>query len=445
MLAAPLRATDAYVPFAVNLPLGAATYRTLLIATNTGNTPFGFTVAFLPSGTDGTAGNAPPSSFGLSPGTTLRLYSQVPAGARGMLAVSGPAELAVSARVEALAANGNVLASAEVPVVTADRVLGAGQHAQLQGLEQPASGGSAGSGASADFGLLNLGSVSAHCTVQAFRADGSRIASPVSLTLQPRSENDFAGALGRLGATAIRDARFDLTCDQPFGTYALVYRSGGPETVILGPAAALDSDLTPDSAPPGDGSFLFNLPGQFANGSTFAGYDLPLPAGVQYGKAHMELDLLLDHWHQPFPFNPMFHTVASFRRTAKSRQDRVLYWGLILKGTGDYRTILDMGIPPGAREGTTLTSGKGPWREHTAYHLVIDYDAEAGNIVFAVYQGGALVQRMTGAVNNTDISNQPGRQLSIDFSSVGIGDGAYFPTEGWRYSNLAVRLTPRSH
>jgi len=31
----------------------------------------------------------------------------------------------------------------------------------------------------------------------------------------------------------------------------------------------------------------------------------------------------------------------------------------------------------------------------------------------------------------------------IDFSSPGIGDGAYFPTLGWTYSNLVVRMTPR--
>jgi hypothetical protein len=430
---APLLAVDAYVPLAANLPLGAATYRTLLIATNTGTANAAFNVTFLASGTDGTTGNPQPASFGLSPGTTLRVYNAVPSGSRGMLAVSGDPAIAVSARVEALAANGNVLASSEVPVVTADKAVSPGQRSQLQGLQQTAAG------IASDLGLMNLSGSIAHCTVQAFRSDGGKIANAVSLTLPPRSNTDFTGALARLGQTSIKDARFDVTCDQVSGTYALVYRAGGPETVVLGPGAALDSDLKPD----GDGGLTFNLPGQFANGSNFAGFDLPLQGGTQYGRAHMELDLYLDQWHQVFPFNPNFQTVASFRRSANKRSDRVLYWGLILKGTGDYNTILDMGLPPGASEGTTLRSGKGPWKEHTTYHLVFDYDADKGTIVFEVYQGGALVQRMTGPLNNRDISNQPGKSVRIDFSAAGIGDGAYFPTLGWKYSNLALKLTPR--
>jgi hypothetical protein len=434
----PLAAVDAYVPLAANTALGAATYRTLLIATNTGSANAAFNVTFLASGADGTAGTPQPAFYGLSPGTTLRVYNAVPAGSRGMLAVSGDPAIAVSARVEALAANGNVLASAEVPVVNAARALGPGQRAQLQGLQQAAGG------AVSDLGLMNLSTSPAHCTVQGFRADGGKIANAVSLTLPPRSNNDFTGALGRLGQTSIKDTRFDVTCDQAFGTYALVYRAGGPETVVLGQGAVLDGELKPDGGGgAGDGSVIFNLPGQFANGSNFAGFDLPLQAGVQYGHARMELDLFLDRWHPAFPFNPNFHTVASFRRSAKGRADRVLYWGLILKGAGEYNTILDMGIPQGGREGTLLRSGKGPWKERSSYHLVFDYDADAGRMVFEAYQGGALVQRMTGPVNGFDISNQPDKTVRIDFSAVGIGDGAYFPTLGWKYSNLTMKLTPR--
>jgi len=438
---APLLAGDAYVPLAANLPLGAATYRTLLIATNTGDSSFGFSVTFLASGGDGTAGNPQPATYSLPPGATLRLYNAVPAGARGMLELSGDPQIVVSARIEALAANGNVLASAEVPVFRAAAALAAGGRAQLQSLQQAAGG------AGTDFGLMNLATTAAHCTVTGLRANGSRIAEPVGLTLPPKSNNDFAGALPKLGETSIKDARLDVTCDQTFATYALVYRSGGPETVIAEPGARMDSDLTPPPPPPPtDGVVTFNLPGQFANGTTFASFALPLKDGTQYGHAHVEFDLYLDHWHQAFPFNPMFHTVASFRRTANKRADRVLFWGLIFKGSGDFRTILDMGIPPGGgSEGTTLKSGKGPWKEHASYHLVLDYDAEAGVIVFAAYQGGNPVQRMTGPLNNTDISNQPGKDVEIDFSSEGIGDGAYFPTLGWKYSNLTVQLTPRSH
>ena len=423
----PLHAGDIYIPLAANKALGANNYRTLLIITNTGNASAEVSGSFLPSGTNGTTA-PPPATLSLPAGATLRIYNVVPADARGMVELSGSPSIVVSARIEALAANGNVLASAQLPVFSAGNVLPAGAHAQLLGLEHTASG------ATSDFGLMNLASTTAHCTVDAFRADGGRInQTTVQLTLVARSNHDFTGALAQLGQTSIKDARFDVSCDQTFAAYALVYRSGGPETVVLGPSASLDKDL----APVDDGSVTFSLPGEFANGNTYAFYDLPLQEGVQYGHARIELDVFIDRWRLVHPLNPNFKTVASFRRSAKSRAERFLYWGLILKGNDDYRTILDMG------QEETIKSGEGPWKERTSYHLTFDYDADNKRIIFEAYQGGKRVQRLEGPANYSDILNVPGKTVRVDFSAPGVGDGAYFPTLGWKYSNLVVKLTPR--
>jgi len=428
---APLAAGDIYVPLAANAALGASTYRTLLIVTNvapTGGSPAQLNVTFLPAGTNGATGQHQTSPLSLPAGATLRLYNAVPAGTRGMFEISGAPEVVVSARVEALAANGSVLASAQIPVVSAANAVAAGQRARLQGLEQSAGG------AVSDFGLMNLSTSSAQCTLDAFRANGGRIGETIRLTLLPKSSRDFSAALAALGQTSIRDVRFDVSCDQLFSTWSLVYRPGGPETVVLAPAASLEREL----APANDGSLTFSLPGQFANGSAFAAYDLPLQDGVQYRHARIEIDLFIDRWYPAFPFNPMFHNVASFRRTARKRSERLLYWGLILKGTKDFRTILDMG------QEETIKSGKGPWKERTTYHLVFDYDTETRRIVFEAFQGGQRVQRLEGPLNFTDIVNLPDKKVRVDFSSEGVGDGAYFPTLGWKYSNLLVKLTPRN-
>lgn len=428
----PLHAGDVYVPLAAHKALGASTYRTLLIVTNVspaGTASAELGVTFFPSGVNGTANPPQPSILGLPAGSTLRLYNAVPAGARGMFELSGAPDIVVSARIEALAANGNVLASAQLPVFSADNVLRAGERASLLGLEHTAAG------ASTDFGLMNLSTQTAQCTVDAFRAKGGRIGQTVSLTLVPRSNRDFSSALAQLGHSSIKDVRFDVSCNQTFATYALVYRSGGPETVILGPAATLDGEL----APVDDGSVTFSLPGQFASGNTYAAYDLPLQDGVQYSRARIELDLYIDLWRPVHPLNPNFKNVASFRRSAKSRSERLLFWGLILKGTGDYRTILDMG------QEETIKSGKGPWKERSTYHLVIDFDADARRITFEVFQGGQRVQHLEGPVVFSDLFNLPNKKIRVDFSSPGVGDGAYFPTLGWKYSNLVVKLTPRSN
>lgn len=429
---APLAAGDAYVPLAANTALGAATYRTVLIATNTGTTSHSFSVTYAATGTNGN--NGQPSSYGLPPGSTLRLYNAVPAGSRGLLELDGPPEVVVSARLEAIAGNGNLLASAQVPILSTGDARKAGDKAHLQSLEH-------GAGAITDFGLMNLSASAAQCTVQAFRANGGKIGGAIQLAVPARSQRDFSGALATLGETSIKDARFEVSCNQLFATYAMVYRSGGPETVVLGPSGTLDGDLIPD--PVSDGSVTFNLPGQFALGNNYSSFDLPLQSGVQYGRARIEFDLYVDRWRLTHPLNPNFKTVASLRRSGSSRLERVLYCGLLLKGNGDYRTILDMGAPPGSHEGTTIKSGKGPWKERSNYHVVIDYNADARTVVFEAYEAGRLVQRLSGPLNYDDISNQPGKNVRVDFSAPGVGDGAYFPTLGWKYSNLSVKLTPR--
>ena len=91
----------------------------------------------------------------------------------------------------------------------------------------------------------------------------------------------------------------------------------------------------------------------------------------------------------------------------------------------------------------TIKSGKGPWKERSTYHLVIDFDADARRISFEVFQGGERVQHLEGPAVFSDIFNLPDKKVRVDFSSPGVGDGAYFPTLGWKYSNLVVKLTPR--
>src|SRR6266540_7254110 len=148
-----LHAGDIYVPLAANTALGASTYRTLLILTNVspaGTASADLSVRFLAGGTNGTTGQPAPSSLSLPAGATLRLYNAVPAGARGMFELTGAPGIVVSARVEALAANGNVLASAQVPVVSAANAVAPGKTARLLGLEQAAAG------PASDLGLINL-------------------------------------------------------------------------------------------------------------------------------------------------------------------------------------------------------------------------------------------------------------------------------------------------
>jgi hypothetical protein len=416
----PALAGEIYVPFASNRSVNGATYQTKVWVTNTGVAARQFKVRYINENVDGTQGADTGTDLSVPGGGTLLLGSVAPSGSLGMVEISGAPQLVVNARIDAIGGNGNILSSANLPVVAGGNVIKANATAHIQGIELTSRG------TMTDLGVLNLSNAAAQCAVKAYRSNSSQISQTAVLSLLPLSALHFENAMAALGETSVSDARFEVTCNRQFFPYAVVFKPGGPETDFVTPSYALDSDLV--SGVGNAGSVVVEAPGVFLfakPGDSFKQYDIPLVDGTQYKKATVEFDLYVDK----FPAG-IFAGVTSLRRT-----DRTLYYGLIVRG-GRSKAILDMGVTDDIVDGNS-----GPWKERTNYHLIFEYDTVSGRLTFKTIREGTLVETLSGPINHPDLSKN-GKVMRVDFGMTGVADGAYFPPIGWKYSNLKVTFEP---
>jgi hypothetical protein len=453
---APAYAGTIYVPVAPQQRVGDVSYRTQIAVSNPGAVTRQLTATFIQSGRDGIRTGGAKGSVNVPAHGTSLLTNFAPAGREGMLEITGSELLAISARLEAVSATGRVLSSTPLPVIGSDALVPGGITAHLQGIGRNATG------YQHRFGLINLGTEAAACTMTAWRADGSPVGNPARLTAPARSHTTVAGPFAALGAAFYRDARLEMTCDQPFFVYALQLGPQGAGLVST-PSRTLQSDLASvdelvrardddggrdfgggregggddDDAGGEDGGGDDNGGGStvatqdnvrhkgiFLNarqGDSYKAFELPLRPGVRYKKVTVDFDLYVNKWS-----TPLFHSIASLRRN-----DRTLYYGLLMR-SDRRKTIIDLG-----RERTA--TGVGPWAQRGNYHIRMTTDAQARSVKMEMFQGGKLVHTVSGPMTNWDLSVSAKTRMRVDFGATKVADGAYFPPFGWKYSNLAVK------
>ena len=416
---------EVYVPYTSNRSLQGTIYRTKVWVTNTGGTARKFSTRFIEQGIDGTkVPSQPGNDLNVPPGGTLLLTNLAPQEKIGMLEISGAPQLVVNARLDALNAQGAIVSSTNMPVISTANVIKANATAQLQGLERTSRG------TLTDFGLVNVSTQAAQCTVKAFRANSTQIAQTVALSVPPLAVFHFSEALLALSEPSVADARIETTCDKQFFPYAVVFKVGGPEASFVTASGTLEGDLigTGGGNNPA-GTVVYQAPGTFLsakNGDSYKQFDLPVVEGVRYKKATVEFDLFVGK----FP-NGLFAGVHAFRRT-----DKTMYYGIIVRGDRQ-KTILDMGVDDDIVTG----NNGGPWREQTQFHVSFEYDTAGGQLTYRLSRNGSVVETLTGRINHLDLTKN-GRAIRVDFGQSGIADGAYFPPIGWVYSNLKVTLVP---
>jgi hypothetical protein len=415
----PAFAGEVYVPYASNQTINQTLYQTKVWVTNPGTDARTVGVRFIQQGIDGTKTAGKATNVALAAGATVLLTNIAPDGTVGMLELTGPPQLVVAARLQAFAPGGAVLSSTDMPAAAVANAIAAKTTAYLQGIERTSRG------TITDFGVLNLSRTSTQCTIKTLRTNAQSIAQTALITLLPLSVRTFSDVLSLLGQTSVTDAHIEVTCDQQFYPYALVYEIGGPESSFVAPSNSLAGDLVPSGGGGTTGDFVYTQAGTFLHAvpsSSYVEYELPLPAGVKYTRAIVEYDLFV----AKFP-DGLFAGVTSLRR-----RDHTLYYGLIIRGDRQ-KTILDMGLTD-----DVVTGGNGTWDENTNYHLKFVYDTAARNLNLTVTKGGTVVQNLSsGHINHFDLSNN-GKTVTIDFGQDGIADGAYFPPIGWSFSNLKV-------
>ncbi|HEX2224664.1 MAG TPA: hypothetical protein VHN15_10700, partial [Thermoanaerobaculia bacterium] len=274
---------------------------------------------------------------------------------------------------------------------------------------------------------VNLAHTAQTCNVQAFLADGGRIAS-VDVPLPPLSLNDFDDALGILGQTTVNGARFAVRCPSDFYAFATVLDANGARASFVTPAQTGGSTLAVPGNPPAPspGTVLVERRGSFfipTRAASYLAIDLPLERGVAYQRVVVEFDLFLRKWQSDF-----FHGITALRRPARNRADRILYYGLQLRGD-NLRTVLDLGVHD------QTVKGFGPWKEGGRYHIRMEYNLTDRQVSIQVSQNGTVIHALQGPAHHFDLSDN-GNPIRIDFGQDGIVPDSYYPPFGWTYSNL---------
>jgi hypothetical protein len=422
-----------FVPLANQVSIAGATYTTKVWVSNPDQAPRHFNTLFIPQGTDGTSQKSANGTITVPPSATSVLGSVAPAGQSGLLEIGGATQLVVGATLEVRDGAGNLLGAASVPTISQDNALAAGGFLELQGLQRGAGG------MITDFSLLNLDTSEAQCTVAAFSADGSSLASPATLSMLPLSRRDFTDALSILRVEAITDARIVATCDHPFFAFASVYQPGGAAILMLSPSPTLAGSIGPGlpgggTGGGGSGNVTFSVPGTFLNATASNSeqlYDLPAQPGVPFKRATIDWDLRIG----VFP-SGLFTGVMSFRRPNGQRSLREPFCAVQIVNRNS-KTLLDLGVE------NVFERTAGPWKQNSSYHLTLIYDLTVNQCELDVSQGGAVIYTIAGPAQWFDLSATSQNPLVVDFGQTGIGDGAYFPPVSWSYSNLSVVLVPK--
>lgn len=420
-----------YVPLATNTALGATQYQTEVWVSNRGTVVRRFDALFIEAGKDGTArAGLTPASVRVTNGATFLLGGAAPQSKTGMLEISGPDPLVVSARLTGARGVGTA-----IPVVSSENLVPAGQTASLLGLQRD-------SERIANLAVLNLGRQAATCTLQLVRSGGEPIGTAVQVTLPPLSNRLFGDVLAP--ETNISAARASINCNQQFYAYSATFHLPSGQASVSGPAVGTDSELT---APGGGvsgplcgaarpGVRCFDQAGVFftpLRGNPTKRIELPFPNKVEYKKATVSLDVTLGPWFAKQP--DRIHNLFWFAQG--TNPDRIGYANVRGPGRNLVYVVHHIGYPKEV-EGFRL-QGNHAMQPGQTYNIFYSYDAANKLVEFTVKNssGQVVVHDTNTQVGTRRLFTTTHRYL-IDF---GLHDeAADAPTYNWKYANLKIEM-----
>jgi hypothetical protein len=421
-----------YVPLATNTALGATQFQTEVWVSNRGTVVRRFDALFIEAGKDGTARTGlTPANVRVNNGATFLLGGVAPQNKTGMLEISGPDPLVVSARLTGAKGVGTA-----IPVVSSENLVPAGQTASLLGLQRD-------SERIANLAVLNLGRQAATCTLQLVRSGGEPIGTAVQVTLPPLSNRLFGDVLAP--ETNISSARASINCNQQFYAYSATFHLPSGQASVSGPAVGTDSELTapgggvsgPLCGAPRAGVRCFDQAGVFftptRGGAVTKRIELPFPNKVEYKKATVSIDITHGGWFAKRPDG--IHNFFWFAQG--TNPDRIGYANVRGPGRHLVYAVHHIGYPKEV-EAPRLASSY-VMQQGQTYHIDYSYDAANRLVEFTVKNssGQVVVHETNTQVGTRRIFTTSQRYL-IDF---GLHDeAADSPTFGWKYANLKIEM-----
>lgn len=439
MTALPAMAGTVYLPHAEYREVEGEFRQVLLWATNPTAEPQNFSVRFIPTDSNGAQSAGAPQHYQVPAGGTMPVGA-APLGGIGMAEITGYDHLAFVGELNVLAPDHRLIAATEIPLLGSKDVIPPRTWAHLVALERDHTM------RTSDLGVVNLSGGAGTCTVASFRADGGWIKPPAEVTLKPFGHLFFDDAFGILGEPQLDGGRFQVSCTVPFWTYSTTV-SRVPEFVKLAVPAATGQSTLPPAAPPanpppasppttnpppknpppaGQSGELVRRNGTFLSATkadSILDVHLPIGAGQRYRSITVEFDMATGR----FPTS-LFTSTVGFIRPVKGGT----YFAHTIRGDRG-KTTLDMGAGPKLQH----RGSNNVWKQHTNYRVRAHYNAAGRQIVWEVWRGGQLIERVVGATGNNNLVHG-GEGMKLFFGLPKPYDNAFFPPWGWRFSNLVV-------
>ncbi|MES1241358.1 MAG: hypothetical protein ABUT39_07050 [Acidobacteriota bacterium] len=434
--AAPASAGAVYIPIVNPAGTTGDLHSTEVWVTNASTTQRGFSAVFLQAGTDGTqkAGSLPESPI---PGKRTFLLAN-PSNTLGLLEIASSQEVGVEARLLNTSPTRLQTLSA-VPVISSANRIAAKGVVHLLGLGRDATRGDA-----THLGIVNLGTAAANCEVKFYRADGTQIGSAVNLSFLPLSLRQFDDALGTLGEQRIADARVQVSCDQPFYTYAALLTQPAAQITFVVPSAvttATSGGGGGGGTTPGSGnSVVFQKSGLLHTATTGnpKGYvDIPITSAMSLKKMVIDMEFVPGPWNrEKIPGN---HAIIWLYR-GKFRGNTIANVNAF--GPNKYTVKMNQNVDLGAGQVTAQEMGL-QLVQGQRYHLHYVYNAATNLVSTEVSSGGKLLKSMTMASTaQSGILTVDPPKLNVEFGHFPGQEGPEIPSYGWSYYDLKVEMFP---
>jgi len=428
-----------YVP--VPDPVGStgSSHALQICITNSGTAQQPYTATLLAAESDGTQRPAKATPTPVPAGRTTLLANAGVRGQVGLLEIDSSAQTAVEARLVNTSPGGQVTYSM-VPVISSDDLFAAGGTAVVQGLRRDAASGDISS-----LGIVNLAQQAAQCEVKAFHADGSQIGTTVSLAFKPLSLRYFNDGFGLLGEQTLADARFQVSCNQPFFAYATVFLKNSSQLLFVEPSATGASTLTVPGGggsqpPPAAGSVVYSVPGLFHTATTQKPKEqrqITLDHDLSLKRLVLDMDFVPSAWNlAKIPGN---HAIFWLYRE-KFRSNTIGNVNAFGPNKFTFKAAQNINLPPG---GLTQNEGGISWELGRKYHVHYTYDAEHGTVTATLSLGGTTVKTLTfESTAPNHVLTVPAQGLTIEFGHYADQEGPEVASYGWTYLDLRIEMVP---
>lgn len=425
--AQPLQAA-LYVPYAANATVRGLTLTTQIRVHNDSDATATLTYLFVAQGTSsvGIDRETAPIAVSVAPHATVGFGNWVPAGQVGWLEIAAGPEIAITARLSGTPATGTKGFGAEIPVVTSDRAVAAGETALLPGLASKTGQ------KVTDAVLINLATDPAVCAVEVFKSSGSR-EQVQEIDLPGLIASPLADLLAAAGIPESNDATAAVTCDQTAYSFALVHQLKTSQIFFVDPAGR--GEPPPDACPAS--SICLEKPGlvhQPTPAKPVGRVTFDAPVGT-FRRITLSLDVTVGGWFDDDPDGK--HLIFWFVINKNLDMLGMLYF----RGPEAYTALVRHGIGlPHADKIKIVDKDFQAQNGHT-YHVVNDYDMGANQYTVTIIDkaDGKVKSTIRGVPNVDSVTLGAADNLVIDmaFPEGGVDE---VPAYGWQFRDILIEL-----